>query len=60
MRVFGGGGVGGVVFWDSRRRRVRARLEGPPRGVVHFLGSREVDLPSLGTVWHHPSKVAPP
>jgi len=48
--------VGGVVFWDSGRRRVRARLEGPPRGVVHFLGSREVDLPSLGTVWHHPSK----
>jgi hypothetical protein len=24
--------------------RVRARLEGPPRGVVHFSGSRGVDF----------------
>ena len=27
---------------------MRARLEGPPRGVVHFLGSRGVDFAVLG------------
>jgi hypothetical protein len=33
-----------VVFWDGGRRGVRARLEEPPRGVVHFSGSRGVDF----------------
>jgi hypothetical protein len=31
--------------------RVRARLEGPPRGVVHFSGSRGVDFADFREPW---------
>ena len=33
-----------LTLLARRVGRMRARLEGPPRGVVHFSGSRGVDF----------------